>query len=118
MKFCIWKTTGKEYTGDYKNGPMHGKGLYEWSEGEYYRGDFVKGKKEGSGEMHWANGRSFAGSFVNGRPQGIGIFDNGINYKGEMQFIYDKLNRVYLNKKYRGSESNSLASSIDRNDYL
>ena len=41
MKFCIWKTTGKEYTGDYKNGPMHGKGLYEWSEGEYYRGDFV-----------------------------------------------------------------------------
>ena len=41
MKFCIWKTTGQEYTRDYKNGLMHGKGLYEWSEGEYYRGDFV-----------------------------------------------------------------------------
>ena len=41
MKFCIWKTTGQEYTGDYNNVLMHGKGLYEWSEGEYYRGDFV-----------------------------------------------------------------------------
>ena len=38
MKFCIWKTTGQEYTGDYKNGLMHCKGLYEWSEGEFYRG--------------------------------------------------------------------------------
>ena len=41
MKFCIWKTTGQEYTEDYKNGLMHVKGLYEWSEGEYYRGDFI-----------------------------------------------------------------------------
>ena len=112
----LWKISGQEYTGEYKNGLMHGKGLYEWSEGEYYRGDFVNGKKEGSGEMHWANGRSFIGPFVNGRPQGIGIFDNGMNYKGEMEFIDGKLNREYLNKKYRGSESGSLASSVDRND--
>ena len=41
MKFCIWKTTGKEYIGNYKNGLMHGKGLYEWSEGEFYSGDLV-----------------------------------------------------------------------------
>ena len=114
----IWKISGQEYTGEYKNGLMHGKGLYEWSEGEYYRGDFVNGKKEGNGEMHWANGRSFIGPFVNGRPQGIGIFDNGMNYKGEMEFLDGKLNREYLNKKFRGSESNSLASSLDRNDYL
>ena len=114
----IWKISGQEYTGEYKNGLMHGKGLYEWSEGEYYRGDFVNGKKEGNGEMHWANGRSFIGPFVNGRPQGIGIFDNGMNYKGEMEFKDGKLNREYLNKKFSGSESNSLASSLDRNDYL
>ena len=114
----IWKISGQEYTGEYKNGLMHGKGLYEWSEGEYYRGDFVEGKKEGSGEMHWANGRSFIGPFVNGRPQGIGIFDNGMNYKGEMEFIDGKLNRDYLNKKYKGSETNSLASSLEVDSYL
>ena len=42
----IWKETGQQYDGDYKNGLMHGKGLFEYSEGEYYRGDFVNGKKE------------------------------------------------------------------------
>lgn len=112
----IWKISGQEYTGEYKNGLMHGKGLYEWSEGEFYRGTFINGKKEGNGEMHWADGRSFIGPFVNGRPQGIGIFDNGMNYKGEMEFIDGRLNRDYLSKKYRGSESNSLQSSLDRND--
>ena len=112
----IWKVSGQEYTGEYKNGLMHGKGLYEWSEGEFYRGSFINGKKEGNGEIHWADGRSFIGPFVNGRPQGIGIFDNGLNYKGEMEFIDGKLNRDYLTKKYRGSESNSLQSSLDKND--
>jgi len=112
----IWKISGQEYTGEYKNGLMHGKGLYEWSEGEFYRGSFINGKKEGNGEMHWADGRSFIGPFVNGRPQGIGIFDNGINYKGEMEFIDGKLNRDYLTKKYRGSEPSSLQSSLDKND--
>ena len=112
----IWKISGQEYSGEYKNGLMHGKGLYEWSEGEFYRGSFINGKKEGNGEMHWADGRSFIGPFANGRPQGIGIFDNGINYKGEMEFIDGKLNRDYLTKKYRGSESNSLQSSLDKND--
>ena len=111
-----YNMSGQEYTGEYKNGLMHGKGLYEWSEGEYYRGNFINGKKEGNGEMHWADGRSFIGPFANGRPQGIGIFDNGMNYKGEMEFIDGKLNRDYLSKKYRGSESNSLQSSLDRND--
>ena len=88
----IWKLTGQEYTGEYKNGLMHGKGLYEWNEGEFYRGDFVNGKKEGEGELHMDNGRSYIGPFVNGRPNGIGIFDNGINFKGEMEFIDGKMN--------------------------
>ena len=111
-----YNMSGQQYTGEFKNGLMHGKGLYEWSEGEYYRGNFIKGKREGNGEMHWADGRSFIGPFVNGRLEGIGIFDNGFNFKGEMEFIDGKLNRDYLNKKYRGSESNSLQSSLDRND--
>ena len=104
----IYKMSGQEYRGEYKKGLMHGNGLYEWSEGEYYKGSFVNGKKEGNGEMHWANGRYYIGPFVNGRPEGIGIFDNGINYKGEMEFINGKLNRDYLNNKLKDSEYNSL----------
>ena len=91
---------------------MHGKGLYEWSEGEYYRGEFNEGKKQGQGEIHWANGRSFIGPFMNGRPHGIGIFDNGINFKGEMEFIDGKMNIKYLNKNFN-SERSSVNSSIN-----
>ena len=112
MKFCIWKTTGKEYTGDYKNGPMHGKGLYEWSEGEFYRGDFVNGKKEGEGELHWGNGRTYIGPFVNGRPHGIGIYDNGINFQGEMELIDGKMNINYMKRKI----TNSSISTINVNE--
>lgn len=104
----IWKNSGQEYKGEYKNGLIHGKGLYEWSEGEYYRGDFVEGKKEGQGEIHWANGRSFIGPFKNGRPNGIGIFDNGINFKGEMEFIDGKMNIKSFSKNY--SEQNTARS--------
>ena len=104
----IWKTTGQEYKGKYKDGLMHGKGLFEWSEGEYYRGDFANGKKEGEGELHMGNGRSFIGPFSNGRPNGIGIYDNGINFKGEMEFIDGKMNINYMKRKYTNSNFNTL----------
>ena len=96
----IWKMTGQQYTGDYKAGMMHGKGLFEYSEGEYYKGDFVNGKKEGEGELHMGNGRSYIGPFVNGRPNGIGIFDNGINFKGEVEFAEGKMDINFIKKKY------------------
>ena len=104
----IWKTTGQEYKGEYKKGLMHGKGLYEWSEGEFYRGNFVNGKKEGDGELHMGNGRIFIGPFTNGRPNGIGIFDNGINFKGEMEFIDGKMNINYMKRRYTTSSLNSV----------
>ena len=109
----IYKISGQEYKGEYKNGLMHGKGLYEWNQGEYYKGNFVNGKKEGYGEMHWADGRSYIGPFINGRPQGIGIYDNGFNYKGEIEFINGKLNREYISKNYEGFDTSSRQSSFD-----
>ena len=111
----IYKMSGQEYKGEYKNGLMHGKGLYEWSQGEYYKGSFVNGKKEGNGEMHWADGRTYIGPFLNGRPQGIGIYDNGINYKGEMEFNNGKLNRDYISKNYETfNTNNSYQSSSEQ----
>ena len=111
----IWKMTGQQYTGDYKNGLMHGKGLLEYSEGEYYKGDFVNGIKEGEGELHMGNGRSFIGPFVNGRPNGIGIFDNGFNFKGEIEFIDGKMNINYMKKKYGNSEISNNNEAVNNN---
>ena len=92
---------------------MHGKGLYEWSERQYYLGNFVNGIKEGNGEMHWADGRSYIGPFVNGRPQGIGIYDNGINYKGEVEFNNGKLNREYIPRNTESFKTESVQSSSE-----
>ena len=114
----IYKISGQEYNGEYKNGLMHGKGLYEWTQGEYYRGNFVNGKKEGYGEMHWADGRTYIGPFTNGRPQGIGIYDNGFNYKGEVEFINGKLNRDYISKNYERLDTNSIQSSSEQSNNI
>ena len=108
----IYKSSGQEYKGEYKEGKMHGKGLYEWSESEYYRGEFNEGKKEGQGEIHWANGRSFIGPFLNGRPNGVGIFDNGINFKGEMEFIDGKMNVKYFNKQNSSTDRSNVNSGV------
>jgi len=112
----IWKMTGQQYTGDYKSGMMHGKGLFEYSEGEYYKGDFVNGKKEGEGELHMGNGRSYIGPFVNGRPNGIGIFDNGINFKGEVEFAEGKMDINFIKKKYINKDNKNNDNNKDENN--
>ena len=111
----IWKETGQQYDVDYKNVLMHGKGLFEYSESEYYKGDFAKGKKEGEGELYMWNGRSFIGPFVNGRPNGVGIFDNGINFKGEIEFNDGKMNINYKKQKYEKSNINTTTENENNN---
>ena len=111
----IWKTTGQEYKGEYKNGLMNGKGLFEWGEGEFYRGHFVNGKKEGTGELHMGDGRIFIGPFANGRPNGIGVYDNGINFKGEMEFIDGKMNLEYIRRRYSTNSLKSFNSNNSNN---
>ena len=111
----IWKATGQKYSGDYKNGLMHGNGLLEYSEGEYYKGEFVNGLKEGQGELHMSGGRSYVGPFANGRPNGIGIFDNGINFKGEIEFIDGKININYMKQKYFNTNDENI-NVIDINE--
>ena len=44
------------------------------------------------------NGRSYIGPFVNGRPNGIGIFDNGINFKGEVEFADGKMDINFMKR--------------------
>ena len=51
------------------------------------------------------NGRSYIGPFVNGRPNGIGIFDNGINFKGEVEVADGKMDIKFKKKKYIDKEN-------------
>ena len=61
------------------------------------------------------NGRSFIGHFVNGRPNGVGIFDNGINFKGEIEFNDGKMNINYKKQKYEKSNINITTENENNN---
>lgn len=72
--------SGAVYAGDFKNGKMHGLGMYIASSGRYvdgcdscvvYVGDFVDGKKQGMGTCYDEFGRAFyRGRFDKGKPKG------------------------------------------------
>lgn len=59
--------SGDEYTGDYVNGKMHGKGIYKFSNGDRYVGDFSLGKMTGHGTKYNITGTIFAGTWENGK---------------------------------------------------
>ena len=55
--FANGKGTAKgtdSYTGVFKSGLPHGKGKYEWANGDWYQGDWEKGTRSGYGTMHYA----------------------------------------------------------------
>lgn len=55
--------TGGKYIGKKKNGKMHGKGIYEWENGDTYEGDFADGQMEGYGRYTWVEGDIYQGDF-------------------------------------------------------
>lgn len=94
-----WKKTGHEYIGEYKYGKLHGEGLYRINEEEYYKGEYKDGIKEGKGEMHFTKGKRYVGPFSKGKPHGIGYYDNGHGFRGEVEFIYGRINKSYRPSK-------------------
>lgn len=76
---------GANYDGQYRNGLMHGKGLFVWATGAAYDGDFVEGCLQGSGIMKWPDGSSYEGSWKNGLMHGFGhsTWSDGRSYEGE-----------------------------------
>ena len=45
----------------------HGKGVYEWPNGELYDGQWWKGRKNGSGMWKGTDGDSYMGEWKNGK---------------------------------------------------
>lgn len=75
--------TSSEYTGEWLDNQMHGKGEYKWSDGRKYVGQYVQDQKEGYGEMEWPDGRKYKGYYKDGKQEGIGIY---INSQGETKY--------------------------------
>lgn len=56
----LW-TDKREYSGQWKNNKMHGKGVFTWSDGRKYDGEYVEDIKHGYGVFSWPDGKEVKG---------------------------------------------------------
>ena len=73
------------YTGDWYDGLMHGKGRYNYADGSYYVGEFSRDAMHGEGVYTFSSGNVYRGSFNTGKMHGQGeLFrrDTGEHYSG------------------------------------
>ena len=63
---------------------MHGRGVFEWSNGFRYEGELRDGKQYGYGTYMGANGERYEGGWREGRPHGQGTYvqGDGTTYEG------------------------------------
>jgi hypothetical protein len=67
------------YTGEYRAGRKHGKGIKRWPWGEQYEGDFVEDRKQGFGTYTWSldgpwSGEKYIGAFSADSREGVGTY--------------------------------------------
>src|SRR6185312_7025404 len=78
-------SNGDKYTGQFNSkGLQHGKGVYEFVNGDIYDGDFVNGKFEGKGKFTSAEGDIYEGEFKSDlyHGKGVAMDANGDKYEG------------------------------------
>ena len=76
--------SGDVYSGNFRQGAMHGHGRYLWRNGDEYEGQWVHDLMEGHGVLVMNDGARYEGSFNAGRMHGHGTFvwPSGANYTG------------------------------------
>jgi hypothetical protein len=76
---------GDRYSGEIRNGEMHGIGTYYFDYGDLYHGYFVNESRDGIGIYIHSNGCQYQGEFRDGKPNGMGKYNysNGDRYEGE-----------------------------------
>ncbi|CAG5933897.1 unnamed protein product [Menidia menidia] len=89
------KTLNKDdyYQGDWKEGKMHGTGIYRYASGEVYEGSFQDGMRHGhgvlrSGKLNTSSPSVFIGQWLQDKKTGYGVFDDitkGEKYMGMWQ---------------------------------
>ncbi|KAM4560172.1 alsin isoform 2-T2 [Odontesthes bonariensis] len=89
------KTLNKNdyYQGHWKDGKMHGPGMYRYASGEVYEGSFQDGMRHGhgmlrSGSLNTSSPSVFIGQWLQDKKTGYGVFDDitkGEKYMGMWQ---------------------------------
>lgn len=86
-----WFTNGipsGRYIGEYADGRMNGRGVFEYPNGDVYEGEFRDDRPNGRATFRTANGSRYSGLVRNGSPvqgeatRGAAADDGLTNYKG------------------------------------
>ena len=77
--------SGARYSGNFRNGKIHGDGILYFSNGNKYVGQWVNQYREGKGKMIFASGETYEGSFRKSKFNGRGtmVFNDGEKYVGQ-----------------------------------
>ncbi len=105
--------SGAVYTGQFKDGQIHGDGKVTYSDGSSYTGQWKQNIREGKGKMNFKNGDQYKGDFKRNKLHGEGSmrFSNGDNYKGQFKNDMKDGFGVYAyhnGDQYRGNFSRDL----------
>ena len=76
-----------EYEGDFNDGAITGRGIYNWFDGDAYVGDVVDGFRHGYGSYYYKSGNSYEGDWCKSLKHGFGVFffKRGGIYNGEWE---------------------------------
>jgi len=106
---------GSKYTGAFKAGKPHGKGIMYYRNGNKYLGSWKLGKRQGKGKLIIKGQGSYIGGFENNLAEGYGKFfyQNGDIYKG-----FFKEGKYHGTGTYNYINGKILSGSWHENEYL
>ena len=62
------KSNGQRYAGQWLDGNMNGKGIYNFEDGSEYIGEYRINQRNGYGELKLSNGVIYKCNWLNGKP--------------------------------------------------
>lgn len=111
---------GEIYNGQWKDGLMHGQGLYSYPDGSEFFGTFEEGTKT-SGKLKYANGDLYTGDFKDGlKSNGVMRYNDGRGFSGDFELGMRKCGTMtFVNgDSYNGEyDEDGLMSGSGRMEY-
>ena len=102
-------SNGGKYIGEFKDGNLHGYGIYKVFNGDEYIGEYNQNKKQGKGTYIWLDGDKYIGDWKNGKMSGKGIKI----YKSQ-RFKYDG---DFLDGKWHGYSTTTTKGVSCKGEY-